>query len=198
MDFIHIEGGNRLTGDVNIQGSKNSALPILAAAAAVDGICIIENCPRLTDVAAAVNILTYLGCAVTREGETLTVDARSMLRWDIPENLMHEMRSSIVFLGPLIARFGKAEVSMPGGCEIGLRPINLHLRAMEQFGVTVEESGGRLLCTSQSRLRGARITLSFPSVGATENIMLAAATAQGTTTLVNAAREPEIVDLADF
>lgn len=198
MEEIIITGGQRLQGELTVQGAKNSALPILAAAAAVDGISVIHNCPDLTDVSAAIGILEYLGCRVSREEETVTVDARDITRWDIPEHLMHEMRSSIVFLGPLLSRFGKADVSTPGGCEIGLRPIDLHRSAMERFGVKIHEEGSHLRCLSAERLVGTEISLMLPSVGATENIMLAAATAVGKTTVFNAAREPEIVDLAGF
>jgi len=198
MEEILITGGRRLEGGIRVQGSKNSALPILAAAAAAEGVSVLHNCPNLTDVNATFQILRYLGCTVNREGDTVSVDTGGIRRWDIPEALMHEMRSSIVFLGPLLSRFGQAEVSTPGGCEIGQRPIDLHLRAMEQFGVAVREENGRLYCSASGRLRGETISLALPSVGATENAMLAAATAQGTTTILNAAREPEISDLAGF
>lgn len=198
MEEIIIEGGRRLEGEINIQGSKNSALPILAATASAQGTCIIHNCPRLTDVDAAIKILKYLGCSVFRKDSSVIVNASGITRSDIPEKLMHEMRSSIVFLGPLLSRFGKAEISAPGGCEIGLRPIDLHIAAMNSFGVTITEEQGCLHCSSSGRLKGTKINLSFPSVGATENIMIAAATASGTTVVFNAAREPEISNLALF
>ena len=198
MEKIVIEGGKRLSGELRVHGSKNSALPILAAAVLTNKPCVIHNCPRLTDVDAAIRILTYLGCKVEREGNTVTIDATSIERSDIPDHLMREMRSSVVFLGPILARMGKASLSTPGGCEIGLRPIDLHLSAMRQFGVEIQEEHGRLDCVCPEPMKGVKIALSFPSVGATENIMLAAATAQGRTVLVNAAREPEISDLADF
>ncbi len=198
MDIIRITGSKKLEGEVQLQGSKNSALPILAACVSVNGISVIHNCPSLTDVDAAVKILEYLGCRVTRRESALVIDSGDVKRSDIPQHLMHEMRSSIVFLAPLLSRFGSACVSTPGGCEIGLRPIDLHLNAMRKMGAVIEEESGILSCSCPNGLNGAKIVLSFPSVGATENIMIAAATAKGTTVLVNAAREPEIRDLAVY
>ena len=198
MDIIRITGSKKLEGEVQLQGSKNSALPILAACVSVNGISVIHNCPSLTDVDAAVEILEYLGCRVTRRESALVIDSSDVKRSDIPQHLMHEMRSSIVFLAPLLSRFGSACVSTPGGCEIGLRPIDLHLNAMRKMGAVIEEESGILSCSCPNGLSGAKIVLSFPSVGATENIMIAAATAKGTTVLVNAAREPEIRDLAVY
>ena len=198
MDIIRITGSKKLEGEVQLQGSKNSALPILAACVSVNGISVIHNCPSLTDVDAAVKILEYLGCRVTRRESALVIDSSDVKRSDIPQHLMHEMRSSIVFLAPLLSRFGSACVSTPGGCEIGLRPIDLHLNAMRKMGAVIEEESGILSCSCPNGLSGAKIVLSFPSVGATENIMIAAATAKGTTVLVNAAREPEIRDLAVY
>ena len=198
MESIVIRGGKPLNGSLRVQGSKNSSLPILAACVLADGVCVLKNCPILTDVAAAVEILRCLGCGVTRKGHTLTVDARSVCNAQIPAALMHEMRSSIVFLGAMLSRLGKAVLCAPGGCEIGLRPIDLHLSALRALGVSVEEADGTLICTVKDRLRGATVRLPFPSVGATENAMLAAVLAAGETTIYNAAREPEIDDLAAF
>ncbi len=198
MDIIRVTGKNKLEGEVQLQGSKNSALPILAAAVSVKGVSVIHNCPSLTDVDAAIKILEHIGCHVSRQSSTVVIDSTDADRCDIPQQLMHEMRSSIVFLGPLMARFGSAFVSTPGGCEIGLRPIDLHLSAMRKMGAEITEESGALNCTCGKGLQGAKIVLSFPSVGATENIMIAAATAKGTTVLVNAAREPEICDLAAY
>ncbi|MBC8609725.1 UDP-N-acetylglucosamine 1-carboxyvinyltransferase 1 [uncultured Ruminococcus sp.] len=198
MSVFEIEGGRRLAGEIDIQGAKNSSLPILAATLLGKGEHIIHNCPRLSDVDAAVEILRYLGCKVTREGNTLTVDSRDVSRWDIPEELMQEMRSSIVFLGAILARMGKAKLSMPGGCELGPRPIDLHLEALEKLGADIQDEYGFLHCSVQGRLKGTKIALSFPSVGATENILLASVLSEGITTVHNAAQEPEIVDLADF
>ena len=198
MAKLVINGGRRLGGAVHIHGAKNSALPILAATVLVDGCCEIENCPKLSDVAAAVAILEHLGCRVTREEHTVVVDARGVCRGDIPDVLMREMRSSIVFLGAIAARTGGARLSFPGGCELGPRPIDLHVAALRQLGLHIREECGQLRCSSKGRLKGCAITLAFPSVGATENILLAAATAEGTTTIFNAAREPEICDLCAF
>lgn len=199
MDKIIVNGGRKLNGEITVQGAKNSVLPILVATLLVDGVSVIHNCPMLSDVDATIKILQYLGCRVSRENHTVTVDSTNVFRDDVPDNLMREMRSSIVFLGGILGRMGRAKLSTPGGCEIGLRPIDLHLSAMEQFGATVTDEDGFLVCSSgENGLQGTRITLSFPSVGATENIILAATCAMGTTIISNAAREPEISDLADF
>ena len=193
-----IEGLNRIDGEIKVQGSKNGALPLFSAAMLVKGQTVLSGCPELTDVKAAADILTYLGCDVVCEEGVCTVCADSACKYNIPDSLMSEMRSSIVFLGALLGRFGRAEMTAPGGCEIGLRPIDLHLDAMRSLGAVIDERGGRLVCSCPRGLHGARITLSFPSVGATENILLAGCTAKGETLLVNAAREPEIIELAEF
>ena len=198
MENIIISGMNPLNGSVELQGSKNSALPILAAAAAVDGISIIHNCPDLSDVDAAMKILDFIGCKTKREGHTVIVDSSGANASRIPERLMKEMRSSILFLGALLARFGCGCVSAPGGCEIGLRPIDLHLSAFRSMGAVIEDNGGLLECSAPLGLKGAALSLAFPSVGATENIMLASLGADGETVITNAAREPEIIDLARF
>ena len=198
MKKIRINGGAPLSGKINLQGSKNSALPIISATVAVNGVSVIHNCPKLSDIDATVKILEHIGCRVKREGETLIVDSTSANNWVIPENLMHEMRSSIIFLGALLTRFGAAELTMPGGCEIGLRPIDLHLSALSTLGAKITETGGEIECSFPSGAIGGEITLAFPSVGATENIILAALRSKGETIIVNAAREPEITDLAAF
>ena len=199
MNKIIVNGGKKLNGEIIVQGAKNSVLPILVATLLVNGVSVIHNCPYISDVDATIKILRYLGCKVTREDHTVIVDSSTMCRNDVPDSLMREMRSSIVFLGGIIGRTGKAVLSTPGGCEIGLRPIDLHLSAMEQFGATVTTENGFIICSAEENgLCGTRIVLSFPSVGATENIILASTLAKGTTVISNAAREPEIIDLADF
>lgn len=197
MSAIEISGGRRLEGVVHIHGSKNSVLPILAATILSGSVSVIHNCPPLSDVSASVAILEHLGCRVTREGETVTVDSSTLDRCDIPEHLMREMRSSIIFLGAILGRTGEARISMPGGCELGPRPIDLHLSALRRLGAEIRETGGSLRCRTRG-LRGGEISLTIPSVGATENAMLAACCARGETTIYNAAREPEIWDLQCF
>ena len=196
--MYEINGGRPLRGECRVQGSKNSALPILAASLLCGGETVIGNCPVLSDVEATLKILRHLGCVVKREDHTVTVDSTAVVADDIPDALMREMRSSVIFLGAILARNGSAALSMPGGCEIGLRPIDLHLDAMRKLGAQVREEFGRIVCEAPGGLTGANISLSFPSVGATENIMIAAACAKGVTRIANAAREPEISDLADF
>ncbi len=198
MSSYIIEGGTRLTGECTVQGAKNSALPILAASLVCDGTSVIRNCPRLLDVEATVKILEHLGCGVKRDIHSVSVCSENASEYVIPERLMREMRSSVIFLGAILAKNRKVVLSTPGGCDIGLRPIDLHLEAMKKLGAVVKEEFGNIECSAPEGLKGAVITLSFPSVGATENIMVAASTATGTTTVINAAREPEISDLADF
>jgi UDP-N-acetylglucosamine 1-carboxyvinyltransferase len=197
MEKFLIRGAQRLEGSLQIHGAKNSVLPILAATLLV-GDCELHNCPHLTDVTAACNILDYLGSQTKREDNTILVKGSDISRCCIPDDLMRKMRSSIVFLGAIIARCGQARISLPGGCELGPRPIDLHLGAIERLGVTIEEDHGYLNCHVKDKLHGAVISLPFPSVGATENIMIAATLAQGETVIKNAAREPEISDLAAF
>lgn len=198
MSAFVINGGRRLNGSLRVQGSKNSVLPILAATLLVKGKSVIHNCPMLSDTHCTVKILRTLGCKVIRNGNTITVDSTDASGYEIPEDLMREMRSSVVFLGAVLGRVGKAEISTPGGCEIGLRPIDLHLYAIKKLGVEIDDSHGRLSCTVPDKLVGTKITFSFPSVGATENAILTAVTADGVATIVNAAREPEITDLCNF
>jgi UDP-N-acetylglucosamine 1-carboxyvinyltransferase len=197
MDTYFIEGGRRLYGAVAVHGAKNSVLPILAAALLAAGQSVIHNCPNLSDVSASIAILEHLGCLVTWENDVVTVDARALSRCDVPDNLMREMRSSVIFLGAVLARSGEAHMSCPGGCELGPRPIDLHLHALRLLGADVSEHMGCLNCAG-SHMKGCEITLSIPSVGATENAMLAACGAEGTTIINNAAREPEIADLQGF
>ena len=197
MSHFTIEGGAPLYGELTVQGSKNSVLPVLAATVLARGVCRIENCPHLRDVETSATILRHLGCRVSREGTALEVDAEELSRCDVPDELMREMRSSVIFLGAILARGGEAVLSYPGGCELGPRPIDLHLSALRALGAEITERGGELYAAARE-LRGTDITLAVPSVGATENAVLAACGAEGTTVIYNAAREPEIVDLQTF
>lgn len=197
MSKLVINGGKRLEGEIDIQGSKNAVLPILAATVINGGKNVIHNCPDLRDVKITVEVLKSLGCSAEKHGNMLIVDSSEFDSEVIDESLMRQMRSSIIFLGAIIARCGRAKVSMPGGCEIGNRPIDLHLKALKKLGVNIEEEHGYINCEAK-KLAGTDIHLDFPSVGATENIMLTACTAEGTTVITNAAREPEIVDLERF
>ena len=197
MELWHIRGGKRLEGACFVQGSKNASLPILAASVICPASTQLLNVPQLRDVDAALRILRHLGCrAEQRDGE-VSIDSRSLSGCNIPHSLMEEMRSSVIFMGALVARCGEARLSLPGGCQLGRRPIDLHLSALRQMGAEIREDGGEIFC-SAPRLNGAEIVLPFPSVGATENIMLAACAAKGETVIHGAAREPEIAALQDY
>ena len=198
MSKLIIEGGHRLSGSIQVQGAKNSVLPVLAGALLCEGTSEIHNCPKISDVEVSLRILEGLGCKCKMEEDAFIIDASAPDRYEIPDELMREMRSSVVFLGAILGRFGKAVISSPGGCELGPRPIDLHLSALRRMGVEITEDHGCLYCCAPHGILGAEIQLSFPSVGATENIILAAATANGKTVIHNAAKEPEISDLADF
>ncbi|MBQ2825332.1 MAG: UDP-N-acetylglucosamine 1-carboxyvinyltransferase [Clostridia bacterium] len=199
MSKLLIDGGKILGGEVKVQGSKNSTLPILAASLLSKGESVFFGCPQLSDVDSSVKILRYLGCKVRRSGHILTVNTEGLSRDDIPEGLMRLMRSSIIYAGALLASTGKARLTFPGGCEIGPRPIDLHLSSLKRLGAEISERHGELIFKApKGGLRGSKIALSFPSVGATENIIIAATRAKGTTVITNAAREPEITDLADY
>ena len=197
MDKLVIEGGKPLSGTIRIHGAKNAALPILAASMLAEGTVTIRNVPRLLDIEVMLNILQDLGCRTEQIDNVVTVDSNAAFSSHVPENLMRQMRSSVFLMGPLLARFGEVEVYQPGGCAIGERKIDLHLRGLQALGAVIQETGSRIVCKAD-RLTGAEIILDFPSVGATENIMLAAVLASGRTTIVGAAREPEIQDLERF
>ncbi|MEY8386456.1 UDP-N-acetylglucosamine 1-carboxyvinyltransferase [Oscillospiraceae bacterium 38-13] len=197
MSQFIIRGGRRLRGEASLQGAKNSVLPILAATLLTADQVELRGCPRLRDVDASVRILQALGCQAHWEGDTLLADTRGLEGCAISDALMREMRSSAIFLGAILARCGQAELSYPGGCELGPRPIDLHLSGLRALGAEIDDAGGVLHCKA-ARLVGREIVLSLPSVGATENLMLAACGASGITTIANAAREPEIVDLQNF
>ena len=195
--LLSVRGGRRLEGEVTIQGAKNSVLPILAATLLARGQVALLGCPRLRDVDASIRILRHLGCDAHWEADALAVDTTALRRCEISDVLMREMRSSAIFLGAILARCGEASLTSPGGCELGPRPIDLHLSGLRALGAEIDDTGGTLHCKA-AKLTGREIVLGFPSVGATENLMLAACGAEGVTVLSNAAREPEIEDLQGF
>ena len=197
MSQLLVRGGRSLRGEVTVQGAKNSVLPILAATLLARGPVELLGCPHLRDVDASVRILKHLGCDARWEGDSLVVDTAGLNQCEISDILMREMRSSAIFLGAILARCGQADLSYPGGCELGPRPIDLHLTGLRELGAEIREEGGVLRCQAP-HLAGRELILSMPSVGATENLMLAACGAEGTTVISNAAREPEIVDLQMF
>ena len=199
MQKLIINGGKKLGGEIRIQGAKNAALPIMAGAALCDEEIILHNCPRISDTYSAMRILTYLGCKAGFEAQnTAVINAEDISADGVSDDLMREMRSSIFFLGAVLGRTGRCRITFPGGCDLGPRPIDMHLSALRKMGAVIREEYGALDCSAENGLHGAKIVLSFPSVGTTENIMLAAVLADGTTIIQNAAREPEIIDLADF
>lgn len=200
MDKILINGGHKLSGSVDIEGAKNAALPILAATVlASEGQSVINNIPLLSDIYTMKEVLTHLNMTLEfdEEEKEIRVDATDELNSETPFDFMSKMRASIVVMGPLLARTGYAKVALPGGCAIGSRPIDLHLKGFEAMGVEIHIGNGHIEA-SVDKLKAAHIYLDFPSVGATQNIMMAATLAEGTTTIENVAREPEIVDLANF
>ncbi|MEW6166953.1 MAG: UDP-N-acetylglucosamine 1-carboxyvinyltransferase [Pseudomonadota bacterium] len=195
MDKLLIEGGVRLAGEVRASGAKNAALPILCAAILADGPLRLSNVPQLKDVRTTLQLLAQMGVKVAQDGTVVEVDAQPIRTHVAPYELVRTMRASILVLGPLLARRGEAQVSLPGGCAIGARPVNLHLAGLQAMGAKISVEGGFIHAQAQ-RLRGARIVLDTVTVTGTENLMMAAALADGTTVLENAAREPEVVDLA--
>lgn len=197
MDIWHIRGGNTLEGACFVQGSKNATLPIIAASIISPARSELMNVPQLRDVDAALRILRHLGCTAEQRQNEVFIDSTYLSGSSIPHSLMEEMRSSVIFMGALLARCGEARLSLPGGCQLGKRPIDLHLSALRKMGAQIEEDGPEIYCRAE-RLRGAEIELPFPSVGATENIMLAACSARGRTVIRGAAREPEISALQDY
>ena len=197
MDKYIIEGGKPLYGEVEIQSAKNAVLPLLAASILTDERVVLHRCPRIRDVMNMIGILDELGCKTRFEGDSLVIDSSDAVSHEIPSALAKELRSSIFMLGSVIARFGKARITYPGGCDIGLRPIDLHLKGLKSMSVEITEDGGYINC-SCVKLKGADVLLDCPSVGATENIILAAVKASGYTVIRNAAKEPEILDLQNF
>lgn len=197
MAMLYIEGNRTLGGSVKIHGAKNAALPILAAAFICDGETVLHNCPALSDVEAALEILRTLGCKTQRNGSDVIIDSSGAASCVIPPELMHKMRSSVIFLGAILAKCKKASIYTPGGCELGPRPIDIHLKSLELLGASIIDCCGKIDCEC-SGLCGCKLDLPFPSVGATENIILAAATADGQTVIHNSACEPEIEDLCEY
>ncbi len=197
MSKYIIQGGNPLCGSVTVQGAKNAVLPILAASIITEGETVIHNCPDIYDVKITLEILRHLGCRVKRENGTVIIDSATITTHTIPECLTRKMRSSVIFTGAILARLGVAVCSYPGGCELGLRPIDIHLKSFRQLGAKIMEEDGFIKCTLD-KFRPGNIHLGFPSVGATENLMLLACRQKGRTVITNCAREPEIIDLQDF
>jgi len=197
VEAFIIQGGRPLSGSTRIYGAKNAALPILAATVMVEGTTVLEGVPDLEDVRVMLDILRNLGAGVKQSEHRVVIDSTTIHNTNVPSGLMKRMRSSIFLMGPLLARFGDVSVSKPGGCVIGQRPIDFHLRGMKALGADIQEKSGYIRCQS-SRLQGNFVTLDFPSVGATENLIMAATLADGATVLENVAREPEVVDLANF
>jgi UDP-N-acetylglucosamine 1-carboxyvinyltransferase len=197
LEKLVIDGGRPLSGTIRIHGAKNAALPIMAASIMTSGILKLHNVPNLLDIQVMLNILQDLGCRTELEGDTATIDTTNASSFHVPEELMKQMRSSIFLMGPLLARFGSVQVYQPGGCAIGERKIDLHLNGLQALGASVEQVGDTIICKAD-KLIGSEVVLSFPSVGATENIMMAASMAEGTTHIIGAAREPEIQDLQNF
>jgi len=197
MDMFRIVGGNPIRGSMRVGSAKNALLPILAAALLTEEPVMLTECEKLSDVDNMLKILALLGCGVERTGEEVRIDAGKATGWEMPEHLSRLIRSSIFMMGPILGRFRKATVTYPGGCEIGLRPIDLHLKGLRALGVRIREAHGMIYCDG-AHMHGGDVMLDFPSVGATENVMMAAVLTPGRTIIRNAAREPEICDLQQF
>ncbi len=197
MSSYIIEGGHKLEGTVKISGSKNSALPIIAATILNAGKTTLYNVPNIQDTQMMYKILETLGAKIEKKNGKIKIDTSKIEKFEIPPELMHKMRSSVILAGALIGRYQKATFSYPGGCDIGSRPIDLHLKSFEKLGIQVNQNHGNIECNAE-KIKGEKIDLDFPSVGATENAILASILAEGTTIITNAAREPEIIDLQNF
>ena len=197
MSSYIIEGGKKLEGKTFVSGSKNASLPIMAATVLNKGVSKLYNVPKIHDTEMMIEILKRLGCKVKRTGNKVVIDSNNVKNQEIPEALMREMRSSVIFAGSLLGAYKKAIFSYPGGCDIGARPIDLHLKAFEKLGISVQENFGKIICIAE-QIKGKEINLDFPSVGATENIILASVLGEGETVIRNAAMEPEIEDLQNF
>lgn len=198
MEVLRIVGGKKISGVVTVGGAKNAVLPILAATILTDEDIFLEGCPKLLDVNNMLKIMETLGCSYTfEENGKIHIESKNASGWEMPDDLSKALRSSIFMMGPILGRFHRATVTYPGGCEIGQRPIDLHLKGLRTLGVVIEESHGMIYCDG-TNLHGGNVHFDFPSVGATENIMMAAVLAKGKTIISNAAREPEIIDLQRF
>ena len=197
MSKFIIHGGKKLKGEVNISGSKNAALPIIAATVLIKGRTTLYNVPNIQDVQTMFEIIKDIGGKVTKKNNKVIIDTSKVHTYEIPEELMRKMRSSVILAGAIIGKYHKANFSYPGGCDIGARPIDLHLKGFEKLGIEIKEEYGEIVCSSEE-IVGTQINLDFPSVGATENIILASCLAEGTTVLTNSAKEPEIEDLVNF
>ena len=197
MSSYIIEGGKKLQGETYVSGSKNASLPIMAASVLNKGITKLYNVPNIHDTQMMLEILKSLGCKVKKNQNKIVIDSKNITNFEIPENLMHQMRSSVIFAGAILGRYHKAVFSYPGGCDIGSRPIDLHLKSFEKLGVSINKNFGKIICEVDNIIP-TEINLEFPSVGATENIMLLSVLGKGTTKIINAAMEPEIVDLQNF
>ena len=199
MDVIQVEGGHRVTGEVRVEGAKNSALKLMAATIMAPGVTTLTNVPNIADVHVMGKVLKNIGASIEVVNEhELKIDTSSVDSWETPYHLVAQMRASTAVLGPLLSRFGRAVVAMPGGCNIGARKIDMHILGLEALGVEFKVDHGNIYASAPNGLVGDTVTLSFASVGATENLMMASVFAKGTTTIDNAAREPEIVDLAQM
>ena len=196
MSSYIIEGGKRLEGEVEVSGSKNASLPILASTILNGGTTKLYNVPEIRDTKITQEILKFLGCTVKKNKKKIEVNSKEMYKKEIPEHLMHQMRSTVILAGAILGRFKEVTFSYPGGCDIGARPIDLHLKSFEKLGINITENAGFIVCKCD-KIIGANIDLDFPSVGATENIILASVFAEGETNITNAAMEPEIIDLAN-
>jgi UDP-N-acetylglucosamine 1-carboxyvinyltransferase len=197
MDRYVITGEQSLSGNIRVSGAKNASLPLLAASLLTEGTSTLLEIPRLADITYMIGVLEHLGCQVKRQNEALLINAGSLDRWEVDESLMRKMRASNLILGPILARNGRVRIAMPGGCAIGSRPMDQHIKGLTNLGVKVLEKHGYIEAWADE-LHGADVHLDLPSVGATENIMMAAVLAKGVTVIHNAAREPEIVDLQNF
>lgn len=197
MEGFRVQGGEKIEGQVRLQGAKNAVLPILAAALLPEGETVLRDCPDIRDVHAMAGILKQLGCRCETRPDEARIDSAGLKCWEMPEGLSKQIRSSIFLLGPILGKLRRAAVTYPGGCEIGLRPIDLHLKGLRALGVKVREDGGVIRCDG-GNMHAGDVYFDYPSVGATENVMMAAALLPGVTTVHNAAREPEIEDLQGF